>query len=996
VHLKSKLAAGLQPRESGWTWLLTAGAALTVPYVALHGTVFNSGPVFNIFGGASVVAILVASRLRKVARLPWLLIGLGQAMFVAGDVIAYNYREFFGTSLPFPGLDDAFYLATYPLLIAGLVLQIRQRTPTHDRASLIDTLIVWTASGALTWALLIAPYFHDPTLSTPTKLTSIAYPVMDLGILACVIRFAFGSGLRGTPFYLLILGSVSLFLTDSIYGWLLLHGGYATGGVLDVGWIAFYLLAAAAALHPNVPQLVEPVRDAQFRLTHKRIAALTVASLATPTVLIIQTISGNTSDVSLLAACSIVAFVLVILRLLDLVKRHDTALHRATVLADGGVDLIQARTQSETIEAAIGIAKRILGSERDIVFVPSGQDLNHDDLVLRLQGRTASLGALVARAAGDLDADTTAAMQMLANEVAMALDGVIMAEHLLKRRTEARFQSLVQNASDVIILVDSEGRITFASPSVRRIFGYEPAQLEGESFISIVLASHRPKIVHAILSDRPRSAALALEFEIETSRGPVEVEATCTNLLHDKNVGGIVLTMRDISERKSFERQLAHQAFHDEVTGLANRVLFHDRVEHALARTRRDNSTLAIIFLDLDDFKMVNDTLGHGAGDALLRSIGARITHEVRAVDTAARLGGDEFAILIEGGDRATSAELAQRLLHTIAAPMELEGRQISVTASAGVAEGSRASEVSAVTLLRQADVAMYAAKESGRGRHKIFEPEMHTAALERLEMKRALQLALENDEFELHYQPIVDLKTEVVFFIEALLRWHHDGHNIGPMQFIPLAEETGLIVPIGAWVLEHAVAEAMRLRRLAGNDAPPISVNVSARQLQRPELVDEVGEVLRRTGLPPDRLILEITETSLMNDLDLAVIRLQQLKSLGIRLAIDDFGTGYSSLNYIRKFPVDILKVDRSFIRDLGKPGEVANLTRTIMELGSILNMVPVAEGIEHDDQLEELRRLGCPLGQGFLFMKPVDARGIEAAILNKPTRLGAPEEAA
>jgi diguanylate cyclase (GGDEF)-like protein/PAS domain S-box-containing protein len=970
-------------RSHGWIVFLAVMGALAVPYLVFRGGAINSGPVFNLFGAASVAAILVAVRLNRAARFPWILIAIGQAAFVAGDVLAYNYQRFFGRELPFPSVADVFYLATYPFLVAGLLLLIRKRTPTQDRASLIDTLIVTTASGALVWAGLIAPYAHDATLSVGTKLTSIAYPVMDLGVLACVIRFAIGRGRRPIPFYLLTSAAVSLFVTDSIYGWLLLHGGYETGGLLDAGWIAFYLLAGAAALHPRMPHLVAPTPDTQFRLTYRRLASLAACSLAAPALLITRSTSGGDYDTALLASCAAVAFLLVIARLLDLVKRHELALLRATVLAEAGAQLVQEHTRGGVVDAAVHAARRIAGPGSDVRF-EDGDAGATGALLLRLQGRNELRGTLVVRTAGDGDADVLAALQTLGNEVAMALDNVAMADDLLRQRTDARFQSLVQNASDVILLIDGSGRIGFASPSADRVFGYDLARLEGEQLVAIISDGDRTKVAHAVLGENTSASIHGLEFALETPRGTVEVEATCTNLLHDENVGGIVLNIRDVTERKSFERQLAHQAFHDEITGLANRVLFRDRVEHALTRAVREPEPLSILFIDVDDFKTVNDTLGHVAGDELLRTIGGRIARELRAGDTAARLGGDEFAVLIEDGGSASAAQTAERLLAAIAQPVELEGQELSVTASVGIAEGMPGVESSADELLRQADVAMYAAKEHGKGHYKLFEAEMHYAVIERLALKRALQGALDRGEFELHYQPIVDLQSGATVFVEALLRWRHpDRGLVPPGDFVPLAEETGLIVPIGEWVLEEATVQAARLIDLVGDGAPAISVNLSGRQLQRPELLGDVRAILEKTGLAPEKLILEITETVMMEDLDFALIRLQELKSHGIRLAIDDFGSGYSSLNYIRKFPIDILKVDRSFTAGVDRPGELASLTRTIIELGSILNMVPVAEGIEDERQLAELQEMNCPLGQGYLFMRPAPADEIEAAIL-------------
>jgi diguanylate cyclase (GGDEF)-like protein/PAS domain S-box-containing protein len=979
-------------RRYAWAGYLVVAGGLGLLYLLGKGTPLNSGPVFNLLGLSSIAAIVAAIRMHRVARLPWALIAAGLATFVAGDVLAYNYKRFFGTDLPFPSVADGFYLATYPLLIGGLILLVRKRTPSHDRAALIDALIVSTSAGALSWALLIAPYAHDSTLSVSTKLTSIAYPIMDLAVAACVARLAFGHGRRSASFAFLTVGVVCLLGTDSIYGWALLHGGYTTGGLLDAGWLAFYLLMGAAALHPNAPVLVEPARDTQFRLTPQRIIGLASCAIVAPVVLAIEGVRAGVSDVELLAACSGAVFLMVFMRLLDLGKRHEAGLRRATVLATAGVGLVEARSVTEVQDVASSAGREMLGGTSDVSLVDprnvaAGElaAMIGSGLTLPLQGRSDSHGLLVAKTGAPVDADTLEGLRTLANEVALALDGVDMAEQLLKTRAEARFQALVQHSSDAILLLDSSGLIEWASPSTRRVLGETPSSLEQRSLLDLVTERDRPRIAQAVLADHTSAPAQAIEFGLVSARGLLEVEAICTNLLGNEDIRGIVLNVRDIGERKNFERQLEHQAFHDEVTGLANRALFRDRVEHALQRVRRGGS-IAVLFVDLDDFKTVNDTLGHQAGDQLIRAVGDRITRSARSIDTAARLGGDEFAVLLEDDDHVDTKHVAERLLEQIAAPIEIGGKQLAVTASIGIARAEAGTAISVDDLLRDADVAMYSAKANGKGICRTFESEMHVALLGRLELKRELQLALERNEFELHYQPIVDLSTGEFVSLEALIRWNHpERGSVAPDQFIPLAEETGAIVSIGRWVLREACVEAAKLQRLAGGSAPNICVNISGRQLQESKLVDDVMTVLRDTGLPPKNLVLEITETAMISDVELALGRLKELSAHGIQLAVDDFGSGYSSLNYIRRFPINILKIDRAFIADVNTSAEVASLTRTILDLARILGVTPVAEGIERQDQLDELRELGCVLGQGYLFMRPVAAAEIEQEILRR-----------
>ncbi len=439
-----------------------------------------------------------------------------------------------------------------------------------------------------------------------------------------------------------------------------------------------------------------------------------------------------------------------------------------------------------------------------------------------------------------------------------------------------------------------------------------------------------------------------------------------------------MLNTRDVSERKEFEEQLSHQAFHDSVTGLANRALFRDRVEHALERHARDGAPVTILFMDLDDFKTVNDSLGHAAGDHLLGEVADRIKATLRQADTAARLGGDEFAILLEdGGDGVIAAEVATRVLAAFEAPFRLEGVEVFVRASIGIASTEHATSVGRGTeeLLRNADVAMYMAKEAGKSRYQVFEPAMHNTALKRLELKADLQRALDNEEFIVHYQPVIELDTGRIEGFEALVRWEHPVRGtVPPLDFIPLAEETGLIVPIGSWVLREACGRAAELQARFPMEPPlHMAVNLSARQIQRPEVVSDVAAALRETGLDPADLVLEITESVMMQNVDLSIQRLAELKELGVRLAVDDFGTGYSSLNYIRRFPVDILKVDKSFVDGVTSGGEESALTAAIIELAAILKLRPVAEGIERADQLEKLLSLNCDLGQGYYFARPL-----------------------
>jgi diguanylate cyclase (GGDEF)-like protein len=426
------------------------------------------------------------------------------------------------------------------------------------------------------------------------------------------------------------------------------------------------------------------------------------------------------------------------------------------------------------------------------------------------------------------------------------------------------------------------------------------------------------------------------------------------------------------------------QAFHDALTGLPNRALFLDRLEHALARARRGQAALAVLFVDLDRFKLINDTLGHAAGDELLVQAGQRLRAAVREADTPARFGGDEFAIMLEDNEGSPDATLvAQRVIDTLQAPFDVGGREVFVSASVGIAT-SQAGQEDAAELLRNADVAMYRAKRQGSGGYHVFEPGMQVALMERLELEADLQRAVEQQEFTLVYQPIVPLDGPAMSGFEALIRWSHPTRGlVSPADFVPLAEETGLILPIGRWVLHQACQQAARWQREYPTDPPrTISVNLSARQLQQTSLVDEVAHALTASGLDPGCLVLEITESVLIQDTDATVAKLAALKGLGVRVAIDDFGTGYSSLSYLRQLPVDILKVDKSFIDGVQESPEASAVARAIIRLGHTLSLQTVAEGIEESTQLNALRKMQCDLGQGYLFAKPLSSTELEALL--------------
>jgi diguanylate cyclase (GGDEF)-like protein len=453
----------------------------------------------------------------------------------------------------------------------------------------------------------------------------------------------------------------------------------------------------------------------------------------------------------------------------------------------------------------------------------------------------------------------------------------------------------------------------------------------------------------------------------------VQVEASCRDLRRDPTVAGLVLTLRDVTERRRLEQELTHRALHDSLTGLANRLLLQERAEQAMARAGRGATTVGVLFIDVDDFNVVNDTMGHQAGDELLIAIAERVQGVLRPHDTAARVGGDEFAILIEDArDPDEVEDLAERVVAALAAPFSVRGALVAGTVSIGVATSVEAGDVK--DLMRQADLALYVAKGAGKSQWRRYQSSLHAALVERMATRAALEQAIADHAFVLHYQPIVELSTGATVGFEALVRWQDPERGlVPPGGFIGIAEESGLIIPIGDWVLEESLSTALRWAAVPGSRQPYISVNVSARQFRTAGFAAKVLDRLHESGLPAESLMLEITESLLLREDEQVWRDLATLRDSGIRIAIDDFGTGYSSLSYLRQLPIDVLKLDRSFVSTITSSAQQRALVDGIVGLAHTLGMVTTAEGIEVEAERVALHEMGCQYGQGYLFAKPL-----------------------
>ncbi|ABG04506.1 diguanylate cyclase/phosphodiesterase [Rubrobacter xylanophilus DSM 9941] len=739
-----------------WAAYAGLGALATAGYFLLPAGL--AAAVYILTGASSAAAVALGALLHRPSRrLPWFVLSLGPLLMSLADCL-WSYYWSRG-SVPYPSYADALYLLGYVFLGAGLLL-LQHRTVSNGLDALVDPLMVASGGALLYWGLIIGPYVHDPSLSLPAKAVSVAYPLLDVLLLAALARYLLGFGGRVPALYLLGLSFAVLLLADSVYGLQVLQGSYRDGSWVDAGWLACYVLLGAAALHPSMRGLSvpQPGSAEPALLTNRRIALLTGAALTAP---------------GLLAA-----------------------------------------------QAALGV----------------------------------------------------------------------------------------------------------------RIDAY------------------------------PIAAGCVLIFALAVIR-----------------IRGIVVALlRTLSERERLQERLEQQALHDPLTGLANRALFSDRLAHAASRANPlDCGRLAVLMLDLDGFKSVNDSLGHEVGDALLVSVAGRIRACVRPSDTVARLGGDEFAVLIEEiSDVGAAVRVAERILDRLGEPYSVGGVGRVAAASVGVAFGPARE---AKSLLRDADAAMYVAKERGKGRYEVFEPRMRNARAEKLRLEAELRAALERGEFAVHYQPIVSFATGEVVEVEALVRWERPGRGtVGPAEFLSVAEESGLIVPIGRWVLREACRQVREWQK-GGSRELALAVNLSASQLHHPRLVREVEEALGLSGLEARHLKLEITEQAAVEDAREAARRLEELSALGVRIALDDFGSGYSALSYLRTFPVDTLKIDRSFIEGIGRDLQATSIVGAVIALAKSLNMCVTAEGTETEEQLAHLRSLGCDLAQGYYFSRPASPEEVE-----------------
>ncbi len=1140
-------------RRQPWRGFLIGGLLMTAA-AALTGSELTVSIVLQVVGWASVaIGVRTIRSSAGSSRQAWVLFVGAAIAFLLGGIVRAAHASAAGVDRPLPSPADLLVVLGYLLLIAGSTLLGHLRSPDRDRAAIIDGAIVAVGLATIVWSTLLWSHVTDSNLSVGERGLNATYAILTTILLATITRLAVGPGAR-TIGYRLLAGSVTLIFVQDVLVTIGAVDGSETPAAQMVAPLIFVLFGAAA-LHPERKRITEGADSYDTRLTWKRILLLVGALLINPAIITFQATVQAESTPWVAAISSSLLSVLVLSRLVSLLRNQEHATDQEQALRRANADLAVAPDRPAMLQATLAASVRLIdargGSTRVSILDDDGKRLTvtastgwrareargrtlerpdgawwtpgdptqahrpaerrGDPLDVaahaaeevwsyvvslsskRIDGEilvvtTQELLPLVVRHALDALATTTGlalesaalseALQRGRSErrfralvenssdlvVVVRTDGTITfvsapSRRLLGRdeaslvgasvavlphppdqglmtdlleeadasrpvevrlqhadgtprwfelaardlhndpeidgvvlncreisdrkdaevrlfRSEARFRALVQNVSDVVTIIDEWGRFTYVSPAVTELLGYRPEQLLDTPATAIIVNEQRHDIqstlLHVLRDPDTPATAQSLELTAVALDGTRRaLDVTVSDLRHDPAVLGIVLNARDITVRKQLESTLRHQAHHDALTGLANRAHFTQLVETS---SHDGESNACVLFVDLDDFKTVNDSLGHAVGDELLVAVASRLEAGLPSEATPARLGGDEFAVFVRPTeDDLGPVGVALRLLHDLRAPFDINGWEIVVTASIGIAAVG-AEGTTAEVVLRNADMAMYLAKERGKDRVELFEEAMHVSAFERLELKADLARAITSGQLALVYQPVVSLQTGRITGAEALVRWDHPRRGrLAPDAFIGIAEETGLIVQLGHWVLEEACQQLRTWQLTLPPDAAlSMSVNLSVRQLEQASIVQSVRDVVDQFGLDPSTLTLEITETVIIDHMETDRSRLTALKELGVQIALDDFGVGYSSLRYVDDLPVDVLKVDRSFVGGI-IGDEPTPVLEAIVALGGRLGVHTTAEGIEHPNQLSALKGIGCDLGQGYWFSPPV-----------------------
>jgi len=852
--------------------------------------------------------------------------------------------------------------------------------------------------------------------ATQCAVTGFMSPVVDLVaavLVANAARSAATARIR-LAWALIALGMLIYALGDAVWAWVsIVNGVDPFPSPADLAYVAFYPIVAGALLLFPAPSRAR--REAVRLLVDSAIVVVGGGMLVWHSLFLPALAAADSTDAgtALLLGYPVGDLVLLFAVATIALRRPQGIAPKALVALVGGFGLmfiadvaygeltlvdIPETHGIDLIYFASSLAIALAGYlQARAINLPTEEEAGISRWLVALPyaGLSAGFGVLLVAANGNvgapvgdllLGAVALTVLVLVRQEITNRENAELLADRI-RQDVDIRYQRLGGQATDAILLVDAGGVIAYASPSLERVLGLEHGGILGRPLKCLAHADDAAVLERLIADTAAGRPVKPVEWSLWANDGVWrQVETVSANLLDDPSIGKIVLTTRDIRERKALTQQLSQVALHDLLTDLPNRTLFVDRVGQALAAAQRMGRPTAILKLDLDGFTRLNDSLGHAVGDLVLLEVGRRVSGSIRGSDTAARLGGDEFAVLLDGrGTAADALDVADRIRSALRGPLTVGGRTLELTACIGIATSEEAGVApDPIDLTRNAHVAMSVARARGHDQVIVFARSMKETLEAQVELESDLRQAVARQELVLEYQPIVDLVSRELVGAEALVRWDHPTRGrLAPDLFIPLAEETGLIGDIGTWVLRTACLEVTRWAQIAPDHVPRVSVNLASPQVADPNLAWTVQSALARAGAAPGWLTLELTERQLVQDTVEVLSRLHAIRALGVQISIDDFGTGYSSLAYLQQFPVNHIKIDRSFVIPLDDPERGAGVAGAIVEIGRALGMSTIAEGIETERQLGRLLDLGCPLGQGYLLGRPLTA----AAMLERVT---------
>lgn len=1023
----------LRPAEGGpvkqaharnaWALLCIVGF---IAFYATRGSPWLSQLIWAGLGlGSAAIVTVVAGRRRVFARSAWLLVAAAMTLTVLINGIraaaSISPRTASNTSVAYGiSLTIVFSLLT----VAAYLLVNRHRRTAADSSGIVDAAIVFVAASMVATDFLVFPFWSDPALNTAERMGLLLFDALNVLLLSLTVRLWFSTERSvNRASRVLAVGFIAMIFA----------GGLGLAEFLPVQVIdpelgrnlifgfsmIFFAVSTLAALDSTANRPPAADIDAGVAARTRVLTLMALCVLVPPVLLLVsgaKESSFTTSRVFVLLTLVLTA--LLILRVNLLIQSYRDAVHREHVLREINAGLMRAADLSEVNGRLSDWASRLveqnevtclLGTAEELASVglgPFGGRFRLPNGSVRHRTVVSIPGSqparrLVVDSPEIVSSPAQASLAVLGQSLGMALERLALSRRVVERATTERLQLLLHNASDVIALVDEQGKIRYVTEAIRDLTEQSPTDVLASSWTKLF---QDPALARGLL-ERARAVGEAKGDLVMSRARPsdlpsdiVRPAATETAPVPDRRVEvdiswlaaeeQYVVTHHDVTDRYVLEQQLAYQAFHDELTGLNNRAVFRKELARAAARSRRSGKTFAVMMIDLDDFKNINDSLGHPAGDELLRVVADRLVECMREGDTPVRLGGDEFAVILESARSAEDADaVAKRVLEQLSQPMTLRGTEIVIGSSIGIAVSDGTADPADVE--RDADIALYDAKFAGKGQVAMFHTDMHDSAVQRLSLTNQLRGALDRGEITVSYQPIVDLGSMAVVGAEALVRWQHPTRGeLAPGTFIGLAESTGSIVEIGRFVMERALRDAASWAlSCPGHERSRIALNISGRQLQSDDVAAVLRDLLAETGVDPQRVVVEVTESVLMPNDGVAAAQLREVAELGVSVFIDDFGTGWASLQYLRSLPVSGLKLAQEFVAGLPNDFDFG-LAQAIRELSQSMHLSEViAEGIETQEQLDSLLNMGYRLGQGFLMHEPMPFTDLVTLLGSTPT---------